>query len=186
MNRDWKTVPMPPGITALPRDSRGYPITFVTLIQSDGRPDFTTIDGQKILRCVREAVCGLCGQGWPGPYKSSDDHLLAFIGGPISCENQNFLDPPMHIPCAEYAMQVCPHIAIDTSRYSKFKEGEGRELYQGVHPDRPEKFGLYITSGYSVASYGGQPVFIANDPIEIRWSDSPTHAQDNHEPEEGS
>jgi len=167
MKQDWQGVPIPPGVTARPRDTRGFPITFVTLIQSDGRPDFTTIDGEKILRCVEEGLCGVCGEDLPELYESG--RQLAFIGGPLSCGNQNFLDPPMHVECAEYAMQVCPHIVIDTSRYSKPKEGEGRELYQGVHPDRPDKFGLYVTDGYSVANLGGQPIFLANDPIEVRW-----------------
>ena len=118
---------MPPGVAARPRDPRGFPITFVTLIQQDGTADFTTIDGQKILRCVNERLCGLCGVG----FWDDETNIVAFIGGPLSCEHRNFLDPPMHVACAEYAMQVCPHIAIDTSRYSKPKVGgpEERELF---------------------------------------------------------
>ena len=177
MKHDWQSVPMPPSIAERPKDARGFPITFVTLIQSDGRPDFTSIDGEKILRCMNEALCGLCGQGWPSSSNSpegsrrSDDHLIAFIGGPLSCANQNFLDPPMHVECARYAMQVCPHIVIPTSRYAKSKAGhEGRVEFVGVHPDRPEKFGLYITDKCRVVSYLGQPLFQAADPIDITWS----------------
>jgi hypothetical protein len=61
MKHDWQSIPMPPGIAALGRDVRGFPITFTTLIQSDGRPDFTTIDGEKIMRCIEEGLCGMCG-----------------------------------------------------------------------------------------------------------------------------
>lgn len=166
---DWQSVPMPPGIEARPRDVRGFPITFVTLVDPDGRPDFTTIDGAKILRCIGEALCGMCGEGWPAE-TGPDDHLLAFIGGPLSCENQNFLDPPMHVKCAEYAMRVCPHIAIDTSRYGKPRSMDGREIFPDVSPDRPEKFGLYITDGCKVVEFRGQPVFMTNPPTEIRWN----------------
>ena len=163
MKQDWRSVPIPPSLDARPKDNRGYPITFVTLIQEDGTPDFTTIDGQKIVRCITEQRCGMCGVEFFGTPDEQDTNIVAFIGGPLSIENQNFLDPPMHVECAVYAMKVCPHIAIDTSRYSKPKEGEGRELFQGVHPDRPEKFGIYLlhTLGYQVANLGGQPVFIA-------------------------
>lgn len=164
MKHDWQSVPMPAGIAARPKDARGFPITFVTLIQSDGRPDFTTVDGGKIMRCIYEDLCGLCGQDL------GQGQPVAFIGGPISCSGGNFLDPPMHPECAKYAMQVCPHIAIDTSRYAKPKEGEGRELFQGVSPDRPDKFGLYATDAFKVVNYMGQPMFSANPPIEIIWS----------------
>lgn len=171
MKHDWQDVPMPKDIAALPTDARGFPITFVSLIQSDGRPDFTTIDGEKIMRCLTEGLCGLCGNGWPALETRNDDHLIAFIGGPISCGTGSFLDPAMHVTCAEYAMKVCPHIAINTSRYSKPKEGEGRELFQGVSPDRPAKFGLYITDAFNLINYMGQPMFKANEPIDIIWSE---------------
>lgn len=169
MKHDWRSVPLPPGLDTRPKDNRGYPITFVTLIQEDGTPDFTTIDGQKILECIRHGKCGLCGSR----FTDDETNIVAFIGGPLAIENQNFLDPPMHVQCAEYAMKVCPHIAIDTSRYSKPKEGEGRELFQGVHPDRPEKFGLYLVhfGGYQVQNYMGQPVFVASDPIKVVWQE---------------
>jgi len=163
MKHDWQEIELPPGIAKRPRDPRGFPITFVTLIQSDGRPDFTTIDGRQILRCVQEHLCGMCGEPLAGP--------MAFIGGPLAIEHRNFLDPPMHVECAEYAMRVCPHIAIPTARYAKPKQGEGRQLYQNVHPDRPEKFGLLVTRLCRIASMDGQPVFFAGEPERVAWQD---------------
>lgn len=165
MKHDWQSVPVPMGLAVRPRDSRGFPITFVTLIDSDGRPDFTTIDAQKIIACIELGLCGMCG-----------GHLemeVAFIGGPMSIENGNFLDPPMHEECARYAIKVCPHIAINTSRYSKVELGgpENRELFPDVNPNRPERFGLLVTSDYDVMSYQGQPVFIITGPTEIRWQE---------------
>lgn len=170
---DWKAVPMPPGLAARPRDVRGFPITFVTLIQQDGKPDFTTIDGEKIVRCLREALCGLCGKGWPNKSGRKDDHLLAFIGGPKAIEHRNFLDPPMHVECAEYAMKVCPHIAIPTSRYSKpnLDGPEKRELFEHVDPIRPERFGLYVTDAMRIELHHGQPVFFAGEPRYIEWQE---------------
>lgn len=175
MKHEWQSVPMPDGIAARPRDARGFPITFVTLIGPDGRPDFTTIDAEKIYRCCTESLCGMCGLGWPHPTETRpDDHLAAFIGGPLSIENQNFLDPPMHVQCAEYAMKVCPHIAIDTSRYSKPKgdeEGIHREFFQEIHPDRPEKFGLMLTSSHEVALFRGQPIFLPTKVEGVIWQE---------------
>jgi hypothetical protein len=78
----------------------------------------------------------------------------------------------MHLECAEYASRVCPHLVIPTSRYSKPKEGEGREVASFVNHARAERFGLYLTSGYDVASYMGHPVFLANPVEEVRWLDA--------------
>lgn len=192
MSRDWQSIPVPGALAERPRDDRGFPITFVTLITSDGRPDFTTIDGQKILRCIQEGLCGMCGMDLDlDPHGDAGNTTSAFIGGPLSIENRNFLDPPMHEWCASYAMQVCPHIAIDTSRYSKPKldDGEGRELYQGVADERPERFGMLVveTQYIRLARHQGQPVFLV-DPVggvegelEVRWQDEPQVDEEGHE-----
>lgn len=157
---------MPKAIAALPRDPRGFPITFTTLIQVDGRPDFTTIDGEKIARCAQDHLCGMCGNGL--------GDQVVFIGGPSSCGSGAFLDPPMHLECARYASQVCPHLAISTARYSKPKlDGpEGRTIAEFVDPDRPEKFGLYLTQGYRIAVYEGHPIFAAFPADEVQWLES--------------
>jgi hypothetical protein len=164
MKTDWQSVPVPAGLSNRPRDARGFPITFVTLMDSNGRPDFTVIDGRKILRCIQEQLCGLCGTTLFQP--------VAFIGGPLACGERAFLDPPMHPECAEYAMQVCPHIATPTARYSKPDLSDGREVFDAVDPNRPDTFGLYVTDGYSLAEYEGQPIFVANPPTTLTWQEA--------------
>ena len=147
---------MPAGIAERPRDVRGFPITFVTFIGSDGRPDFTTIDAERILDCLRERLCGMCG------HELGLGENVAFIGGPKSIEHGNFLDPPMHPECARYAMKVCPHIAIPTARYGKPLENGEREYFDQVDPNRPEKFGLIEVLDYGITRIDGQPVFLIN------------------------
>lgn len=177
--KNWQDVPMPPGIAARPKDARGFPITFVTLIEPDGRPDFTTIDAEKILRCCTESRCGMCGEHWPAPWAGPNteygptDHLIAFIGGPLAIKHRNFLDPGMHLECARYAMQVCPHIAAPTSRYAKPKvtEGVDREIFEYVDSDRPEKFGLIAVDNVRVVAYQGQPVFLTGEPVIEEWQE---------------
>ena len=186
MKHDWQSIPIPGALAERPRDNRGFPITFVTLITSDGRPDFTTIDGQKIIACIREGLCGMCGTSLFEGEMVADEPTAAFVGGPIAIENRNFLDPPMHEWCASYAMQVCPHIAIDTSRYSKpqLDDGEGRELFRGIHPDRPERFGMAVISVglIGVTEYQGQPVFkLLDKPAEVRWQGEPQYDSDGRE-----
>ena len=162
---EWRDDELPLGIAALPRDNRGYPVTFVTLIDAQGKPDFTTIDAAKIMRCINEQVCGLCGVILHGP--------VAFIGGPNSCEHRNFFDPPMHPACADYAMQVCPHIATPTARYKKQVLGgpEQRAQIIGADDKRPEKFGLLLCHSYDITWHQGQPIFLAGLPISVHWND---------------
>ena len=188
MKHDWQSIPVPGALAERPRDNRGYPITFVTLIDSNGRPDFTTIDAEKIVRCIEEQLCGMCGTPLVDDSRLYDeDHDVAFIGGPLSIEHRNFLDPPMHEWCAAYAMQVCPHIAIDTSRYAKPVLGgpEERRLFQGVHPERPERFGMLVTAATNVGlvNHQGQPVFLVDKAAggEVRWQDEPQIDSDGHE-----
>jgi len=160
---DWQSVPMPAELVNRPRDARGFPITFVTLMDSDGRPDFTVIDGQKIVRCIQDHLCGLCGTTLFQP--------IAFIGGPLAAEQNLFLDPPMHPDCAEYAMKVCPHIATPTARYSKPNLSDGRVLFDAVDPNRPERFVLYVTDTAQVVEYEGQPIFMAAPPTTLTWQE---------------
>ena len=180
MKSDWQQVEMPPSLAARPRDARGFPITFVTLIDSQGQPDFTTLDARKIEACITQGICGLCGERWPSPSNSPagarrpDDHLRAFVGGPLSCESRMFYDPPMHVECAEYAMQVCPHIATPTARYKKQALGgpEQRAQIIGADDKRPEKFGLLLCHSYDITWHQGQPIFLAGLPISVHWNDA--------------
>lgn len=162
-SRDWQSVPIPEALAARPRDTRGFPITFITKVDSDGRPDFTVLDEQAMFQVVQHVLCGLCGTTLRG------QEALAFIGGPISVENQMFSDPWMHVECAEYALQVCPHLAISTSRYSKPSEGATVNPY--VSTERPDRVALYVTNGAAVTSCFDQLVFAASPPKEVRWSD---------------
>lgn len=190
----WRDIPLPEALTQRPKDDRGFPITFVTLIQEDGTPDFTTIDARQILRCIVEKSCGMCGVALPvasvetlptglgHDVRTRSYGAVAFIGGPLAIENKNFLDPPMHVSCAEYAMRVCPHIAIPTARYAKPKEGEGRRVFELVEPTRPERFGMYVTSHYQVVPYQGQPVFLAEPADRVVWADELPDLNDKERP----
>jgi hypothetical protein len=151
-NNDWRNVPMPPRIAVLPRDVRGYPITFVTLVTDSG-PDFTTLDGRKISEVVKLDLCGLCG-GPRGAY-------MAFVGGPKSIEGHQFFDPPMHRDCALYATQVCPFIVIPTARYSK--PDDDVTVNPLVDPNRPTEFFLAITKKYAVVTANAQAFFLVGE-----------------------
>jgi hypothetical protein len=102
---DWRTVPVPARMKALPLDPRGYPIFAMAFRDNTGRAHFTVNDGAVRLRMIREDRCSICnGTLLRGRW---------FIGGDRSAFDPRgaYIDPPMHSECAHYALQVCPYLA---------------------------------------------------------------------------
>lgn len=94
---------LPSRMQALPVDHRGYPVPyFVAWI--DGAPDFRVADGEKLVKCVNERRCWLCGQHL-GSY-------FAFVVGPMCSVNRVSSEPPSHRECAEFALRVCPFLIM--------------------------------------------------------------------------
>lgn len=99
---------MPPQIAALPVDvRRKLPVPFMNQ-RPDGTHDFLSIYAPHVIACVRDGLCGICGQKL--------GFASAFVGGPLSTKNRAYSDPPFHPRCAEYSMTVCPHILISHAR----------------------------------------------------------------------
>src|SRR5947209_14582718 len=125
-------VQKPPGIAALPTDSRGYPISFITDVE-DGKPDFRITDQQKWLQAVQQRLCGMCGR----PMQITEP--IAFIGSQPNLDSQLFYDPGMHVDCAEYAAAVCPFLARTTARRSGRSLPEGDITFVPGERQRPER-----------------------------------------------
>lgn len=94
--------PIPFRMARRPRDPRGLPIPYSQFIDQDGKPDFRVLDDQRVARCLRYRLCGLCGQ-------QLGKHIF-FVGGPLCVDNGLFHDPPMHRECAEFALRACAHL----------------------------------------------------------------------------
>ncbi len=118
------SVEIPPRLRARPRDKRGYVVPFAQFIAEGGEPNFTVMDHDKTLTCLRRRWCGLCGQ-------PMGKHVH-FVGGPKCVENRFFYDPPMHRECAIYALRACPHLARSKGRYRDVPEIEGATLVVGA------------------------------------------------------
>jgi hypothetical protein len=102
---------MPPRVARLPQDARGYAIPWNVLRGVDGEPIFTVNDDRKYGLALRLGLCPICGERL-GRWKW-------FVGGPRSAFDPNgwYFDLPGHHECEQYALTVCPYLAMP--RYLK-------------------------------------------------------------------
>lgn len=93
--------PVPMSMRSLPVDpDRTYFHVPWFVAWINGKPDYRVIAPGKIIQAVKGDLCWLCGQQI-GPAK-------AFVIGPMCSLNRTSAEPPCHVECAEYAVQVCP------------------------------------------------------------------------------
>lgn len=103
---DWKKIPIPDFMKRLPVDHRGYPVPFIVFRDKEDKPHFRINDTTKVLQCVKEDRCSICGNTL-----GSNKWI---VGGPLSAFHPHgaFNDIPVHRECCEYALQVCPYMAF--------------------------------------------------------------------------
>lgn len=97
------SIQMPPRIAALRREG-GYPVPFFVAIPESGPVDFRVASPIAKIQCYRSRLCWICG--------TAMGRVGVFIGGPQSCALGTFGDGPSHRDCAEYALKVCPYLAV--------------------------------------------------------------------------
>jgi hypothetical protein len=104
--RDWRDVPMPRRIRSLQRDARGYPLPFIVLRDTDGVGHLAVNDETRWKRCVIQRRCPICGNRL--------DRVMWLVGGALSAfhERGAYRDSGMHQDCMEYALVVCPYLAL--------------------------------------------------------------------------
>lgn len=154
-----KDVPIPHYMADLPRDHRGWPITFTSVKLPDGRYDFTTSDLEKWLYVVVERRCALCGK------KHDPLAPLWWVGGPLTLMNRYFFDPPMHEECARYALKVCPYLA--NPRYFAAKAhlvpDHLRIDVVSANKKKPAVFALMASNGYDLVDFQGDMLVRSDD-----------------------
>lgn len=149
---DLSKIDTPAKIEALAKDERGYPIFFTVLLDSYGKPNFRAQDTDKVAHALRESLCGICGHKL-GRY-------VAFVGGPKSIKSRYFTDGAMHESCAIYALKVCPFIAAPKFAYRNINPAD-LHVNSLVSADRPDHFGLGITTKYKIVNLHGESVIKA-------------------------
>lgn len=143
-------VELPLWMRKLPKDRRGYPVPYVALKDTDGKAHFT-INNERVRQyALKKELCHICG-----------NKLLkrrAMVGGAVSAFHQHgaYIDGPMHLECARYALQVCPFLAnpsyvkrIDarTLNHDKMPEGLTGVMDPTMDPRKPVLYVLVVCVG---------------------------------------
>lgn len=97
-------VPIPKNMESLERTDRGYLKPW--FVKGD---DFRVVDTRKAAFAVTKKACWICGK----PFTES---RYAMVCSPVSAMFRVFKEPPCHIECAEYAIQVCPFLLYPNSK----------------------------------------------------------------------
>jgi hypothetical protein len=143
---------LPERVALRPRDERGYPLLYTTLVREDGQIDFTTNDPQRVLECGINRLCGICGIPIePGSGPEHDCYPMYFVGGPYSLEyTRVFNDPPMHKECVEFAMGICPWMIAARLVRRKYPDEMMADAQTGAVyvSERPPYLGLMKASDY--------------------------------------
>lgn len=152
---------IPDRMKHMKQDSRGYPIPFFVPI-IDGVPDFRLLDFNKQKIAVDKELCGICGR------KLHSDYCY-WISGPQGLKNRISSDPAMHRECAEFALNVCPHLVLQRAeRRDKNvpRDAKIAALYTMIS-DKPGSMFLVKTKTrwHIVKSPVGQNLLRYSDPV---------------------
>ena len=168
-------VPVPPEMAHLPRDARGLPIFWTAHIGDDGVPDFRILEHERVLRALKERLCGMCGRKITG-------NVLCTIGADGNLLERRATDPMMHEACARYALAACPFLSGRSARRSgRPMDAPGTGLYRSptrYDRNRPPRTGLFFTRSYEARWRREIQGYRYAAPFRVEWFE--------HEPQEAS
>lgn len=158
-------IPVPMSIQRLPLTEKGYYKPW--FVKED---DFRVTDPDKAWQSVSEKVCWICGEEMGnGPY--------ALLGGPNIVKKRQTKEPPCHVDCAEYAVQVCPFILYpEAKRRESGLAQENRIEFNNLNrlvkikPENPGEYRLVVVRDYQFDHKYHVIRFAADDVAQCqRW-----------------
>lgn len=169
-------IPMPERMRHLRRDHRGFAIPFFVAWLDDqqrevtppnGVPDFRILSPGRMMLCKRDRLCWLCGQKM--------GRWLVFAIGPMCAATRTTLEPPAHLECARYGVQVCPFLTRPRMRRNDVGMPEGHWA-PGLTIDRnPGVTALWVTRSYETFRVDGDggstpgALIRVGEPDRIEW-----------------
>lgn len=165
----YRDMEEPERVAKLPH-YKGIPITYTTLVDKNGIPNFKATDAERVWEVKRDKKCSICGEPL--------DYWIAFMVTEEEAESRNIYENPNHEECLKFAFNVCPWLYYSKAKYSDLSKVnlEGYTLTSS-HPDRehegsprPPKLGIYITNNYkNVILPNRYRVCKAGKPKRLEW-----------------
>lgn len=155
--------PLTERIARLPLDERGYPIPFF-VATLNGAPDFRFADPEKLVACIKQKLCWVCGEPL-GRWK-------VFGIGPMCAITRTSSEPPSHLTCMLWSVKGCPFLSRPgmVRREDETTEAN-KDNVAGIMIDRnPGVTAVWITAGYKVfRDPQGKPLFEVGEPDRVSW-----------------
>lgn len=120
--KDWQSIPVPEVMKDLPRDKRGYPIP-VNVLWDNGQPVFAANNMDVEIKLIQQGRCSVSGA-------TLNLDNVRLVTSPLNALSKNeivALDSPVHVDALEYALKVCPYLALN-QYYKGFKLGKEKRL----------------------------------------------------------
>lgn len=143
----------------LPIDERGYPVPF--FVQwVNGKPEFRAMDGDKLVRCVKERLCWICGQAL--------FREMVFVAGPMCAVNRISSEPPSHRECARYAAVACPFLA--KPKMVRREDGMPDKIVtEGAILRNPGVTMLWFCRRFTIERANPGVLFNMGTPFQVEW-----------------
>ena len=140
-----KNVEIPPFLRHLKVDERGY-VTPFFVPRKDGKNLFQFYDAVKREHALKQNLCGVCGK--------KNTRRYAFITGPEGAASRCSSEAPMHLACAEYSLQVCPHLKFEKTQRRELREEEKNTLETpGFIAEKPSELHLIFADKWWTFKY---------------------------------
>lgn len=85
---------------------RGFPVPYFVPKDENGVFQLKYASPEKMDNCIKYHKCCIC-------FKPLAKEEYFFISGPIGLKTQTDSHPPMHKRCAEYSLEICPHLYFE-------------------------------------------------------------------------
>jgi hypothetical protein len=157
---------IPARMRGLPRDPHGRPIPWFSWPDDRGVVHVAILDQERWHEAVRHNRCWVCC----GKLRA----LKTFALGPINVVLRTTIEPPSHLQCATYAVQVCPFLSDPArghrpvpERYVDPDPTVGRD---GRRPaPNPSVFALWTTRSYEIGCLADRLAIAVGDYVRLSW-----------------
>ncbi|MGZ4436801.1 MAG: hypothetical protein ACXVWU_00080 [Nocardioides sp.] len=103
----------------------GVPVPFACE-RDDGPYSLGTLNRKRVIQCALSRICGMCGRSLENP--------VVFVGSAEDADRLAFRVPPLHLACAQAALELYPPLAGPVLDY----------------PERGSAWALVVTGGFEL------------------------------------